>query len=134
LSKEQRTIQKEQEKTQLSKKRTRHPSVFFGLFLIGIISRITAMAITAYAISDNTAREGNPIFYMLSPSDFAIFAFVSLVVLYLIIWAVPMSSSLRIFFATVITLTSLYDMSHDVIMVRYHEDIPQFVKQHFHGL
>jgi hypothetical protein len=111
-------------------RRERHSGAFVTLVFIGLLSRVFAMMITAYAISTHSAVEANPIFYMLSPLDFVIFTLVSLIVLYVILWVVPMSSTLRLFFAFIVTIVSIYDLAHDVIMLLYHEDIPQYLMHH----
>ncbi|GEM_PF-6631842 len=107
--------------------RARHPSAFITLALAGILFRAVALGVTTFAVSGGMAVEANPVFYMVNPSLFVTATFASLIVLYGIFWAIPMSSTMRISLTLVVTLLSAIDMVHDIFVIEYHQDIYQYI-------
>ena len=121
MSKNESTIAR----SHLKPRRTRHPSVFIGMVFAGIMCRAGALGITTYAVSNGLGVEGNPVLNMVTPGEFVFLAFLTLIVLYGILWAVPMNSGVRLSLTLLVTLASGLDLFHDSFLVYYHQDFYQ---------
>jgi hypothetical protein len=117
LSKNESTIAR----SKLKPKRKRHPSAFIGMVFVGVMCRAGALGITTYAVSNGLAVEANPVLNVATPSEFVFLAFLTLIVLYGILWAVPLSSGLRLSLTLLVTLASAIDLFHDSFLVYYHQ-------------
>jgi hypothetical protein len=60
---------------------------------------------------------------MMTPPEFVPFTFGAILLLYLIFWAIPMPSSLRLTLASIVTIVSAYDFIHDYYLINYHKEI-----------
>jgi hypothetical protein len=114
-----------------SRPRQRHPTVFIGLAFLGIFFRVAALSLTVYGVGNGLAIEGNPVFYMFAPSEFVLLTFASLIIIYLLVWALPMHGALRITLASIVTFASAFDFLHDAFLLYYHQDIFQFLLHWF---